>query len=298
MKTEHLLYFVDLAETHALSRTAEKFFTSHQVIKKAILSLEEELNVKLIETNNQGATLTESGEILLNYAQSILHCEDALKKELEPFSQEQRNRKKAVIQLYITPYLTDKLILSFIGEYQTKNPKVTMELNSLPVELILTQLDTAEKISIIPTIEVATHEESFQSILKENGLEFFVLAERALYVCTHAKTKWAKCALLKEAELEDISMLVSSNITLNTQFVRAKNQQMVNSIEAQKSLIKMGKGIGIFTQKEFEYYFKNENKYVLIPTDIGPVQYICIHKKELEIPDHIQTFLNQFASCL
>ena len=39
MRTEHLEYLLDLKETSSLSKTAEKYFTSHQVINNAIKSV-------------------------------------------------------------------------------------------------------------------------------------------------------------------------------------------------------------------------------------------------------------------
>ena len=73
MKTEHLEYFVDLVNTQSMSKTAEKYYTSHQVVKKAITHLEDELNVPLIHTSNQGVTYSDAGAVLYRKALDILN---------------------------------------------------------------------------------------------------------------------------------------------------------------------------------------------------------------------------------
>ena len=296
MKTEHLEYFADLAESGSLSKTAERFFTSHQVVKKAIKHLEDELAVKFIETSNQGSELTEAGKLLLAYAQRVLEETQEFKQSLLPYQTPRAQKQQSVIEFCMTPYLTDSMILSFIDEYQSRKPEITLALQSLPVQNMYAQLTNPYTISLIPTIEEATQDEQFVQALGEYGLDFFVLAERPLYICTYEKTKWAQRTFYTAQDLAEVPTFVSSSITLNTNFMRAKNQQMVNSIVAQKSLIKKGTGVTLVTKKEFAFYFKSDSRYLMIPTDLEPVWYICIHQKGVELPDDVQDFLQQLEN--
>lgn len=43
MRTEHLKYFVALAENHSITKTALEFYTTHQSVSKVIRQLEEEM---------------------------------------------------------------------------------------------------------------------------------------------------------------------------------------------------------------------------------------------------------------
>lgn len=296
MKTESLLYFIDLMQTGSLSQTAEHFFTSHQVISKAIKNLEDELNVKLIITNNQGATLTEAGNILVRYAQEISTSVNNLKEELSPYLLQTASPRNKIV-FCTSPYLTDNLILAFVNDYEKRIPNITFELISLPFSNMISQIDSPNAVFVIPTIESATREQQFAMDLERYGLEFFVLAERSLYACTHVKSAWAKCDFITEDMLKTMPLIISSNVSLNTNFNRNPRNQLVNSISAQKSLIKMDKGIGVFTKTEFDYYFRNEKQYVLIPVEMVPVQYICIRQKSSEMPEHIRAFLEELKHC-
>lgn len=292
MKTEHLEYLIDIAVSGSLSKTADRFFTSHQVVKKAIKHLENELHVKLIDTNNQGTVLTEAGHIFLLYSQKVLQLTGDLKQELVPFTLSSNDPKKK-IAFCMTPYLTDSLILSFIDEYQSHHPDISLELQSLPVQNMYEQIVYPYSIFILPTIKEATLDAQFNEDLQRNGLNFFVLAERMLFICTYEKTKYAQNAHYTSADLDELPILISSNITLNMNFTRNKKQQLVNSIVAQKNLIKKGVGVALVTEKEFAFYFKNDSRYRLIPIDLPPIWYICVHKKNAIFPEHVDDFLKQ-----
>lgn len=296
MKTESLAYFLDLAVTGSLTQTAEHFFTSHQVISKAIKNLENELNVKLIITNNQGAELTEAGIILIKYAKKISSTISELETELEPLILQSSLPQKKIF-FGTSPYLTDSLLLSFIADYQQHNPDVTFEHSSLPFSSIISQIDSSNALFVIPTIESATKEHDFLAELDKYHLTFFTLAERPLYICTHAKSPWAKCDFFTEHMLKNVPIFISSNISLNMVFTSNQNRQLINSISAQKSLIRQNKGVGIFTKAEFDYYFRNERNYLLIPTEMVPVQYICIRQKNTEMPEHVHKFLEELCHC-
>lgn len=83
MEIEKLKAFAAVAETGSFTRAAEKLYTSHSSISRAVSALERELGVKLIERDNRVVGLTAAGEILLSGAQDILKREAALKKEIE-----------------------------------------------------------------------------------------------------------------------------------------------------------------------------------------------------------------------
>ena len=82
MEIEKLKAFAAVAETGSFTRAAEKLYTSHSSISRAVSALERELGVKLIERDNRVGGLTRAGEILLKGAEDILGREEAVKKEI------------------------------------------------------------------------------------------------------------------------------------------------------------------------------------------------------------------------
>lgn len=83
MELEQLRAFAAVAETGSYTRAAEKLYTSHSSISRAVSALERELGMRLIERDNRVIGLTEAGEILLAGAKDILEREEKLKKEIE-----------------------------------------------------------------------------------------------------------------------------------------------------------------------------------------------------------------------
>ena len=83
MELEQLRAFAAVAETGSFTRAAEKLYTSHSSISRAVSALERELGATLLERGNRVAGLTRAGEILLRGAKDILAKEEELKKEIE-----------------------------------------------------------------------------------------------------------------------------------------------------------------------------------------------------------------------
>lgn len=87
MEIEQLRAFAAVAQTGSFTRAAEKLYTSHSSISRAVSALERELGVRLVERDNRVGGLTRAGEILLKGAEEILGREEELKKEIAEISE-------------------------------------------------------------------------------------------------------------------------------------------------------------------------------------------------------------------
>ena len=72
MQTKTLKIFCDLAETKSFSKTAQINNLSQPAITQQIKTLEQELNVNLIDKQSKMFKLTKHGEIVLAYAKTTL----------------------------------------------------------------------------------------------------------------------------------------------------------------------------------------------------------------------------------
>lgn len=82
MELEHLRAFIAVTETGSFTRAAERMYTSHSSISRAVSALERELGVTLIERDNRVFGLTKAGEILLDGAKDLLEREEKLKTQI------------------------------------------------------------------------------------------------------------------------------------------------------------------------------------------------------------------------
>ena len=82
MNLNHLRVFYESACTLNFSRAAERLYISQPAVSSQIRQLEEMLKLKLFNRIGNKVYLTESGKVLLDYAQKIFTLEHEAKKVL------------------------------------------------------------------------------------------------------------------------------------------------------------------------------------------------------------------------
>ena len=80
MNLQQLLFVVETAKAGSISKAAKNLYVSQPNLSKAIQNLEEELRVSLFFRTGKGVSLTSDGEEFLQYARSVLHQCDDIKK--------------------------------------------------------------------------------------------------------------------------------------------------------------------------------------------------------------------------
>ncbi len=84
MESHDLWIFKHVAEFQSISKAAEKLGYVQPNVSQRIKSLEDELGVRLFMRNNRGVTLTEEGNVLLEYTNQIIHLMDEAKSLINP----------------------------------------------------------------------------------------------------------------------------------------------------------------------------------------------------------------------
>ena len=90
MDLDHLKTFVEVAKEGNFSRAAAKVFRSQPAVSAQIRQLEEEYQQRLFDRSGKAVRLTPAGEILLQYAQSLLRLHDESRNALSHASKETR----------------------------------------------------------------------------------------------------------------------------------------------------------------------------------------------------------------
>lgn len=72
METRKLEHLIELASTGSFSRAAENLHLTQSALSKSILSLEDELNARLVERHGRRWTLTTTGELTVQRARRVL----------------------------------------------------------------------------------------------------------------------------------------------------------------------------------------------------------------------------------
>jgi len=82
MNVETLKYFQYIAKYKNITQAAKHLYISQSTLSRHIMTLENELGVKLFERNNKMVTLTEAGKILYKDSDSLIDHMDSLTKNV------------------------------------------------------------------------------------------------------------------------------------------------------------------------------------------------------------------------
>ncbi|WP_353424436.1 LysR family transcriptional regulator [Paucilactobacillus suebicus] len=134
---DDLKSFVKLNEVMNVSDTAIQLSMTQSALSKRIQAMEKELGSQLISTKNKRhLVITESGDVLYRYAQTILTQFGLMEDELEQY----RELKKGTLRIGSIPVMSQFGLMQIIDEFMTKFPQINISLEETEGEQLLTQL--------------------------------------------------------------------------------------------------------------------------------------------------------------
>ena len=124
MNINHLIEFVNLAETLSFKRTADYFYVSRSVISRHLAALEEVLGVKLFERGNKSVQLTEAGKVFYREAQTVLRAySNAVDRTREAGEATSR-----IVRIGYLKNAARPVIVQFIRYMRHSHPEVQLDL--------------------------------------------------------------------------------------------------------------------------------------------------------------------------
>lgn len=119
MNQKQLQYAIKLSETLNISHVAEQLNISQPALSKQILSLENELGLRLFDRSCIPMKLTPAGEYFFKEAQKIMYEQEQLVRSMEKFKSGEIGRLVIGISpfrsLYLMPFLANKINEKFPG---------------------------------------------------------------------------------------------------------------------------------------------------------------------------------------
>lgn len=119
MNTRQLKYAIELAQIRNFSQVAERLGISQPSLSKQIISLENELGLKLFDRNQMPLALTPAGEYFIRKAQELIYTEDQMHKTLEQFKSGENGRLVIGVSpfrsMYLMPDIVQKIKLRYPG---------------------------------------------------------------------------------------------------------------------------------------------------------------------------------------
>ena len=301
MRTEHLEYLLDLKETSSLSKTAEKYFTSHQVINNAIKSLEKELDIIILDRTSKGITFTDAGMLVLAYAKKAVTEKNTLLDQLSPYCQSDKAVLKGTLNVYTISRFSNKYFLRLYASYCHQNPHTAINLKTVSATTFFSLLPIDELFTFITTAHSGTlSSELFRERLQKYNLVYEVIVQSYLGLCIAQKSPYLPLAKEFQSSGQKSSLpFVVHNYSLAEHEVLFSdiftNFFIADNFESQKQLIKSGEYIGMCTPQEFrQIFYTKDNSLLFIPNaslQRSSFYYIAIYQQGMQTNPILHDFL-------
>ncbi|WP_219836841.1 LysR family transcriptional regulator [Paenibacillus sp. R14(2021)] len=137
MELTQLEYFLEVAKTEHLTKSAEALSVTQPALSHSISKLEAELGVPLFERKGRSLQINRYGKMFARRVEKILQEVERGKQEIEECS----NPESGTIHLSYLNILGVELIPHLIREYQKANPAITFRLSQGDKGTILDQVE-------------------------------------------------------------------------------------------------------------------------------------------------------------
>lgn len=252
-----------VATEKSFTKAAEVLFLSQPYLSKQIKALEEKLDVNLLCRNSKKISLTENGQIFLQYAERILTlCEESCRALIDLKNGERGNLTIGASQT-IGTYLMPRLLTLFAQNY----PQIDLEVQVNSTRLIAKQIATRQ-------IDLAIVGGDVPQELKQTlKIEQFVEDELNLIISN--SHPFAKQKKIKKKDLYHLNFItLHSNSTIrkfvdnvlkqnNIETNQLKTIMQLNSIEAIKTAVSLGLGAAFVSSSAIEKELKLKTIQIL-----------------------------------
>ena len=284
MQIKRLKYFLEVVKEKSISKVAKNSHISQPALSKQMQKIEDTLGKMLFIRSNNGVELTQAGEIVSAYGGNIIRTYNKMLYELnDQKSKECRIAADPVIATYCLPCV--------ILNMQSKYPKHKCNLFSAPHDKI--EQDVVNDICEMGFSTQPSEIEFLSS--KKIHTEKVVLISPSHYQLDE-KVKFEDIADLKFVLCNKNERIKEKfEQTINNIGINFKNLEVLanlESIEAVKTLVGNGYGIGFVPYSSISDELKNKMIQVSIVEDINLNYNIyLIHKRQEYLTKELKEFI-------
>ncbi|HZG72170.1 MAG TPA: LysR family transcriptional regulator [Chondromyces sp.] len=123
---QKLKVFLAVAEHLNFSRAAESLFITQPAVSQYVKSLEQEMNVKLIDRTNKSLQLTRAGSIVAYYANEMLALEMNMRQAVEDLTSEVKGELAIGASYTFGEYILPQILAGFLEVYPGVEPAITI----------------------------------------------------------------------------------------------------------------------------------------------------------------------------
>ncbi|MFP4020966.1 MAG: LysR substrate-binding domain-containing protein [Halanaerobium sp.] len=299
MKIEYLKSFYYTARCKSISKASKTLHITQPGLSKQLQKLEESFSMPLLQRSNKGVVLTEIGEKVFDYAETILHLEENLFNEIEMIKNKNKHLVIASCQNFGSFYFASK-IHKFEENYNELRVKIDTFNSS---EVLNKVLKHDYNLGILAGMENCDHlffEKNCEQCPYIDKYDFF---EDSLVLCASNEFEQD---LITKRELKKIPIIMrekdSSAYNLINNFLAEINYKInelnvslvSNSVNITKQSIINGSSLGFLPRSSIDLELERELiKIVDIETEHANLldfEYSLIKRKNYQLNQHEKNF--------
>ena len=198
MDVKQLQYFVVSVDMGSFHSAAEVLITTQPNVSKIVKSLEEELNMTLLNRTRSGVTITPQGESIYTYAIEVL-------KNINIINEFKKGQDVDTLSISSVPSNTLSFYLSQFYNSQSKKD-VRLDFFETNVQNIIRRVHARK--SELGFVYISKRSMSaFRQQVKSKGLEYHELTKVPLYLFVGKNNPLYKKETIEETDLKDIKLI-------------------------------------------------------------------------------------------
>ncbi len=201
MNSKQLQYVITLAKELNFSQAAQRFKISQPALSKQIISLEEELGIKLFDRSTTPLSVTPAGEFFIQKAKKLLFEEETLIKSIEQY----KNGEKGKLTIGIAPFRSLYLMPRIVLEIKKKFPDIQLVIKENGLQLLQKGLLEGQYDFAIMNLPV--DEAEFEVVPLEEDSVVLAVPNRLLHL-VEAENKGQKSGRIDLAECKKLPFVV------------------------------------------------------------------------------------------
>jgi DNA-binding transcriptional LysR family regulator len=259
-----LIVFRAVAEQHSFRKAAEELYLTQPAVSLQIKALEEEVGVQLFDRSGTQITLTEAGQILLDYSQQANALLVQAQQEIATLNGDHSGKLALGASTTIAQYVLPRLL----GEFSRAHPRAHLTMISGNTEQIVEAV-------VEQTIALGLIEGPARS--RDVKTEPFLEDELVLIVS--AAHEWAELKSIPCCEIAAAPLLMRERgsgtrrvveMALVRQGVKLNSLRIVmelDSTEAIKSAVEAGLGIGFVSRWAIAKDLRLDNSFRIVEVE-------------------------------
>ncbi|MBP1961594.1 LysR family transcriptional regulator [Paenibacillus aceris] len=244
MRIEQLLYLIEINQTGSISLAAEKLHVSQPNISQAIVSLEEELGVKLFNRSRFGAVPTDDGKLIISKAEEIISKVEELRESVGHHAKE----LTGLLSIASVPSLCLSVLPPALAIFKEKHPGLELEMLELDYQQIKQEVLSGNVDMGLIAVS-RQYEETNKQLTVEKLMDNRVMA------CVGKNSPFSERTSISIEELAKQPILLNSDYLIEKLKKHGEPNILfkLGNSEAAKRVIAEGIAIGFYTELGLKY---------------------------------------------